>query len=145
MYSSLPRQQTLFNGSSLNQLVDHHFLRFRTTTQVIREFLRRSLANRKEIVRQFGSLDPSAARGAVFKLLNRKFVGKEWNESRQVKTLRKRLMTKHSPERSPIDSSQSVEQTKTIVRDQVVRAVHHFFFICKVVQLIHQGERGAGV
>ena len=59
--SSLPRQQTLFNGSSLNQLVDHHFLRFRTTTQVIREFLRRSLANRKEIVRQFGSLDPSAA------------------------------------------------------------------------------------
>ena len=30
-------------------------------------------------------------------------------------------MTKHYPERSPIDSSRSVEQTKTIVRDQVVR------------------------
>ncbi|KAF4362225.1 hypothetical protein F8388_008109 [Cannabis sativa] len=30
-------------------------------------------------------------------------------------------MTKHYPKRSPIDSSRSVEQTKTIVRDQVVR------------------------
>lgn len=28
---------------------------------MIRELLRRSVANRKEIVRQFGSLDPSAA------------------------------------------------------------------------------------
>ena len=37
------------------------FLRFRTTTQVIGELLRRGLANRKGIVRQFGSLDPSAA------------------------------------------------------------------------------------
>ena len=45
----------------MNQLVDHLFLRFRTTTQVIRELLRRSLANRKEIVRKLGSLDPSAA------------------------------------------------------------------------------------
>lgn len=48
---------------SLNQLVDHHFLRFRTTTQVIRELLRKSVANRKEIVKEFGSLDPSATLG----------------------------------------------------------------------------------
>lgn len=58
---SLPRQHKLFNGSSFFQLVDRLFLRFRTTTQVIRELLRRSFSNRIEIVRQFGSLDPSAA------------------------------------------------------------------------------------
>lgn len=50
---------------------------------MIRELLRRSVANRKEIVRQFGSLDPSAAlekgRGVEPEMR------KEWNESRQVK------------------------------------------------------------
>lgn len=63
-----------------------------------------------------------------------------------MKTQRERLMTKHYPERSPIDSSRSVEQTKTIVRDQVVRFYSGSeFFINLFVQLIHQGEKGAGV
>ncbi|MCD9642989.1 hypothetical protein HAX54_030087 [Datura stramonium] len=41
--------------------IDRLFLRFRTTTQVIRELLRRSFSNRIEIVRQFSSLDPFVA------------------------------------------------------------------------------------
>ncbi|MCD7450647.1 hypothetical protein HAX54_007833, partial [Datura stramonium] len=59
--SSLLPIEPSVRGPSSTCLVDHLFLRFRTTTQVIRELLRRSFSNRIEIVRQFGSLDPSAA------------------------------------------------------------------------------------
>ena len=119
---------------SLNQLVDHHFLRFRTTTQVIRELLRKSVA--RERVRFSRPIcHPGEGAKAVFSC--RKKRGCWWNESRQVQTKRDRRMTKDYPERSPMIR---VGQSNKDVRDQVVRFYSgSLISISSVVQLIHQG------